>query len=122
ERGEMRELLTHRDRARLAGLLQHDAQPRLPIEPTAGRVGAEHRDLAGGTDPLPLEDLDRRRLAGTVRPEQGEDLTAMDVEADVVDRVEGAVTLAQAPHPHGRFCGVHPFSLDPPGVRRESRS
>ena len=33
---------------------------------------AQHGDLAGGADPEALEDLDRRRLARAVRPEQAD--------------------------------------------------
>ena len=40
-----------------------------------------------------LADLDRRRLAGTVGTEQGEDLTAADVEVQAVDGDELAVAL-----------------------------
>ena len=42
-----------------------------------------------------LEDLDGRRLAGAVRPEEGEDLAALDLEVDAGDRLDLAVALAQ---------------------------
>ena len=43
-----------------------------------GGVGAEHADLAGVGAAEALEDLDGRRLAGAVGPEEGEDLAALD--------------------------------------------
>ena len=60
------------------------------------------RDLARVAMAVALEDLDGGRLAGTVGPEQGEDLTAGDLEVHPVDRVQRAVGLAQASHEHRR--------------------
>jgi hypothetical protein len=40
----------------------------------AAGIEAEHRDLAGITRAVALEDLDRRRLAGAIGSEDGEDL------------------------------------------------
>jgi len=57
-----------------AGLLEHDADPGLDLGPLPARITAEHRDLAAVPVPVPLEDLDGRRLARPVRPEQREDL------------------------------------------------
>ena len=47
----------------------------LPVE---GDLAGEQRQLAG-------EREQRRRLAGAVRPEQGDDLARADLEVDVVD-------------------------------------
>ena len=42
------------------------------------------------------DDADQRGLAGAVRPEQREDLAALDLEVDVVQRLEtGAIGLRQ---------------------------
>jgi len=46
------------------------------------RVDAEHLDGAAVAVAVALEDLDRRRLAGTVRPQQPEDLSRLDREVD----------------------------------------
>ena len=43
-----------------------------------------------------LEDLDRRRLAGAVGAEEGEDLAAADLEVDAADRLVIAVALVQS--------------------------
>jgi uncharacterized protein (DUF2141 family) len=58
-------------------------------------IDAEHADLAGGARAEALEDLDRRRLARAVRPEEGEDLAALHLEVDPGDRVQVAVALLQ---------------------------
>src|SRR6476646_9890904 len=59
-------------------------------------IPAEHLDLAGRALAIALEDLDRRRLAGTVRPEEGDDLAARDVEVDPPDCLVARVGLPQA--------------------------
>jgi len=46
--------------------------------------------------PEPFENLDRRGLAGAVRPEEREDLSARDFEIDACHNVERSVALAQA--------------------------
>jgi hypothetical protein len=46
---------------------------------------AEHLDLARIRFEQPLENLDRRRLAGTVGPEQAEAFAAIDDEGQSVD-------------------------------------
>ena len=48
--------------------------------------------------PVALEDLDRGRLAGAVRPEEAEDLALLDGEADPRNRLVGAVALAELVH------------------------
>ena len=42
----------------------------------------------------------RGGLAGAVGAEQAEDLAAVHLEVDVIDRGEGAEFLHQLPHPH----------------------
>lgn len=85
EAGEVRDLLADRRVAGFAAGLQHDAQARLPGEVAVPRVDAQHRRLAAGAVAVALEDLDRRRLAGAVRAEEGERLAAVDVERDAGD-------------------------------------
>ena len=60
--------------ASLAAGLQHDAEPRLPVDAAALRVDPEHAGLAAGAIPVALEDLDGGALAGAVRTEQREGL------------------------------------------------
>ena len=43
-----------------------------------------------------FEDLDRRRLPGAVRTEQGEHLALRDLETDPLDRLDRSVRLAQS--------------------------
>src|SRR5665647_1760512 len=85
----------------LSAPLTDDAQPGFPREAAVSRVDAEDADLTGRTVPVPLEDLDRRRLAGPVRTQQGEGLAALDREADAVDRVQGPVVLMKIVDPYG---------------------
>ncbi len=88
-------------------LLEHDpdagAKPALGLP--AGRVDAERLDLAAATVPETLQYLDRCRLAGAVRPEQGEDLALLDLEAHVADGFELAVGLGQVSHADRRHVG-----------------
>ena len=81
-RVERRCLEGHPD-SRLQGL-------RVPVG-----IHAENRGLAGIGGPQSLEDLDRRRLARSVRAEEAEDLARPDLERDPVDRTGLAVLLAQ---------------------------
>ena len=66
--------------------LQHDADPLAQLGRRARRVEAEHADLAGGPVAVALEDLDRRRLARAVGPEQAEHLAAAHGEVDAAAR------------------------------------
>ena len=52
----------------------------------------EHACLAGGDVEQPREHLQRRRLAGAVRPQEADDLAGRDVERDAVDGLD-------LPHP-----------------------
>ena len=56
---------------------------------------AEHLDPARVGVAVALEDLDGGGLAGTVRPEQGQDLTPIDREVDALQDLAGAVGLAE---------------------------
>src|SRR5262249_35197304 len=47
------------------------------------------------TEPVALENLDRRRLAGAVRAEQAEDLADGDGEVDAADGLVAVVRLAE---------------------------
>ena len=58
-------------------------------------IEAEHTDAAGIGDAVALEDLDGRRLARAVRPEQTEHLARRDREREAVDRVHVAVALLE---------------------------
>ena len=87
-----------------------------------GDVDAEDHRLAAVRAAQALEDLDRRRLARAVRPEQPEDLARGDVEIDPVDGDQVAVALDQPPDPddrtgRDRSLGVHPWHGDGSGGR-----
>src|SRR5690606_9871231 len=108
EPGEVTQLLAHGGGARLARRLQHDAEPRLPGEPAVLRVGAEHAHLAGAAVAVALEDLDGGGLAGAIRAEQGEGLSAADVEVEAAHGLDLPVALAQPPHLDDSLCGHTP--------------
>ena len=59
------------------------------------RVQAQHPDLTRVLAPQPLEDLDRRGLAGTVGADETEDLAVMDGEVEVVDDGPAVVSLGE---------------------------
>ena len=75
--------------------LEDDADPLAKRLASVLGVDAEHRHVTAVTLPVALEDLDGRRLAGPVRPEQAEDLPLLDREADPGDGLHGAVALAE---------------------------
>ena len=50
-----------------------------------------HQNLAGARRDDAADDIDKRRLARAVRPEQGKNLTSLDVEVDVGKRRESAL-------------------------------
>jgi len=79
-------------------LLQHHADPGPPARPGVGRVGSEHLHLAAGSLAEPLEDLDGGGLARAVGPEEGQNLTAGDIEVNAPHGLVVAVAHPQAPH------------------------
>ena len=88
-----------------------DAPKRVAVVP---RLEPEDADRAGIRRSQPADGLDRRRLAGTVGAEDGEDLALLDREGDSVDRRAVAVALDEV----GDFDDVHGPSVDPGGRRR----
>ena len=85
------------------------------------RVEPEHLHLAAVARAVALEDLDRRRLAGAVRPEQAEHLAARDLEVDPAQRLDAVVGLAQ---PADAIAGVTqsaPAQSTPPAGKPGSR-
>ena len=94
--GEDRVRLAHREVRPHLRLLQDDADPLAEVPPRPLGIVAEHAHLAGVALAVALEDLDGRRLAGAVGPEQPEDLSFLDREVDLPDRLEVPVGLAQA--------------------------
>ena len=77
--------------------LELDAEPRaqLSIAPLPPAL-AEHFHLTAVRRGEPFEDLDRRGLAGAVRPEQAEALTAPDLEIEAGNGDDIRVALLQA--------------------------
>ena len=64
--------------------------------PVAAPAIAEHLDVAGIWLPEPLEDLDRRGLAGAVRTEHAEALAGPDLEIEAGHGDDVAVSLDEA--------------------------
>ena len=96
EAAEQVDELGHRQLRVQGGGLEADPDARLERVGAAGDVDAEDADLAPVGLAQPLEDLDGRGLARTVRAEQAEDLALRDVEVDAVDGLDVAVALGQA--------------------------
>jgi hypothetical protein len=88
------------------GRLETDANAWLERVRAVGDVEAEDDRLAAIGRPQAFEDLDRRRLARAVRPEQAEDLARGDIEIDAIDGLDLAVTLDQPPNADDRLPGV----------------
>jgi hypothetical protein len=63
----------------------------VPVE----RVRVKHADLRCRGSPEALQDLDRRRLAGPVRPKEHDHLARANPERHLTQDLEGAVTHAQ---------------------------
>src|SRR6185369_6977849 len=103
--GELGQLLGDGDVLVHGRGLQQDPYPSPPVEPGGLRIGAEHLYLAGIASAVALEDLDRRRLAGAVRPQQAEDLSRAELEVDAFQRFEVAVRLRQAANADDRGHG-----------------
>ncbi len=93
------------------GRLEADADPRLERRGVLADIDAEHGGRPAVRDAQALEDLDRRRLAGAVRPEQAEHLAGGDVEVDPVDGEDLAVALDQAANVDDRRRGDRPRGL-----------
>ena len=76
-------------------VLEHQTDVAAHVEPLGDDVVAGHRRRTGRRLGERAQHLDRRRLAGTVGPEEAEDLPRLDVEGDPVDGGEVAVALDQ---------------------------
>src|SRR5204862_2795166 len=94
--GELGELLGNGEVLVHGRGLEHDADASAPVEAGVSRIDAEHLYLAAVASPVALQDLDRRRLAGSVRAEQAEDLVRTELEVDTLQRFELAIRLRQA--------------------------
>src|SRR5207302_3949540 len=97
------EALAHREPGLRVRFLQHRADAVSPRGVTVSRVDAEHADLPFGARAEPLEDLDGRRLACAVRPEEREDLAPLHLEVDSGHGLERAIALAQPVHGDDRL-------------------
>src|SRR5262249_2510288 len=79
--------------------LQDDADPGPPRAAGPCRVHAEHLDLAGVAGTVPLQDLDRGRLAGAVGTEERVHLAGLDGQVDAADGDAITVPLVQSSDP-----------------------
>jgi hypothetical protein len=71
------------------------------------RVGSEDADGAAISVSVALDDLDGRRLAGAVRPQQGDDLAGAHLERDTVDDGAAAIALRDVLDGDRRTAGGH---------------
>jgi len=79
-----------------ATALEHQAHAGLQRRPSASRVLAQDPDGAAVGRPVALQDLDRRRLAGPVRPEEGDELARVHAQRDAAEDGPRAVALDDA--------------------------
>ena len=94
ERREQRDRFACGDLRLQPCLLELDADEPRHGFPISGGIepGDPHRPRI--RSPQPRDALDGRRLAGTVGPEDAEDLALSDIEIDLVDSHGSAVRLA----------------------------
>jgi len=88
----------------VAEVARQVAEPRPDRDAVAMAVEAEDAGAAGARVQEVEQGADRRRLAGAVRPEEGEHLAGFDRDGHVLDASVGAVELGQAiglDHRHG---------------------
>jgi hypothetical protein len=90
---EVLERLAHGEVGVGAAALQDDADAAAQLGRPPRGVVPEHGDLAAVAVAMALEDLDGRRLAGPVGPQQAVDLAAADRERKAANRLVGAVSL-----------------------------
>ena len=103
-----------------ASRLEDDPDPRPKARALRRRVAAENLHFARVTRAVALEDLDRRRLPGTVRTQQRKDLADRDLEINPAHRLNRPVRLPKPTHAHRKRpptgTAAHaPGSLDRPG-------
>jgi hypothetical protein len=87
------EVLQHAERGEDLAALGHvgDAAPGAHVGRPAADVRPAVLDPAGGGRHGARDRLEQRRLAGAVRPHEGDELALADVERDVGQRAETAV-------------------------------
>jgi hypothetical protein len=90
--------LAHAEKWVVHKLLRHHAEyaPRLPV--VLCHVVAENSDAAGIQARETGEDIDERRFAGAIWPEQAEELTALDIEIDTLQGMHILVAFVHAPN------------------------
>ena len=79
-----------------AAALEHQPDAGAVLASGPCRVCAEDPDLAAIRPAVALEDLDGRRLARSVRPQEREDLATADAEGHIGQDPPPVVALAQA--------------------------
>jgi hypothetical protein len=77
-------------------LLRHQPDQRARGAVAVVDIVAADRDAAFARSRDPADDADQRGLAGAVRPQQRKNLAALDLQIDVVQRLEtGAIGLGK---------------------------
>jgi hypothetical protein len=88
EVGEVAEVVERRQAiVEAAVAAEHMPDPPADLAGIGCRIDAQHASRPRCGEQQRREDLDRRRLAGAVWSEQSEELAALDLEADPVQRV-----------------------------------
>ena len=114
--------LAHREARPQLRLLEDDADPLAEFWSGPLGIVAEDAYLSGVSLAVALEDLDGGRLAGAIGAEKPEDLSLLDREVDLPDRLEVPVGLAQAAdldrrHRRRRVDGTRRYSRRVTGFR-----
>ena len=98
----------HREIEIQSGLLEHDTDPSERRGRGVPDVVAEHHDASRIGDEETAQNLEQGRLARAVWPQHSDELPARDVQADLVERLQRSVGLAELPDfQRRRFHPVH---------------
>ena len=87
-------------------VLEHQADHAPDLVLLGARVVTGDHGPAGGRFGQGAEDLDGRRLAGPVRPEEAERLSPGHLEVDPAHRLQFPVLFRQAGNAYNRFAAV----------------
>src|SRR5262249_32773809 len=106
------QVLVEREPVVEARLLEHDAEVAAAFNRILDDVDAVDQRLAAVRPQDGAEDVQQRRLAGTIGPEQRKQLARRHLEAHIVERKRAAIALAHAFDLNGghRSCRQCPLS------------
>src|SRR5262249_50032725 len=124
ETGKQLDGFAHREFFRKPGFLQRDAKLLAQFPGLARPRTAENLDFTGRRRKQAFQDLDRRGLSCTIRPEQAKALPALDLQAESANGFDFAVVgLTQIATLDGKsHCVILAQQKGPTGCRRNNKT